>query len=307
MISLVIKPNDSPYHGKDGDKFTYSQIKERLIKEAENDVSLRVEIDPKSKDSVQVFGRGDLHLGIILEKLRREGFEMTLFPPQVLFKFGEKGEKLEPIEELIIEFEEYFLDPLINIIQDRFGEIVNTTNLSDNRVKVILDIPTRGMFGLRTRLINLTKGHIVIQAKVKGYEPYKGPIKRSNKGAIISMVKGKCTSYALKDAESHGDLYVVPGNEVYEGQIIGELNKEGGEIELSPCREKVMTNVRTVMKDDNIKLQPVRTFTIEDCMVMLRGDEVLEVTPKYLRIRKTILDNGMRRKMKREKRINEDL
>ena len=303
MISVLLSPNDSPYYGKDGDKFTYQQIKDRLIKESENDVSLRVEFGQKSKDSIQVFGRGDLHLGILIEKLRREGFEMTLNPPQVLFKYDENKVKLEPIEAVTIEFHEQFLDILIELTMPRFGELVRSTDLNDNRIRVEVEIPTRGMFGLRSKLINITKGHVIIQSKLKGYEPFKGPIQRVTKGAIISMVKGKCTTYALKDAENHGDLYVVPGSEVYEGQVIGEMNKEGGEVELSPCREKQLSNVRTTSKDENIKLAPVKTFTIEDCMVLLRGDEVLEVTPKNLRIRKKVLDNAHRRKLRRENRL----
>lgn len=305
MISVMIKPNDSPYNGKEGDKFTYNHIKERLIKEAENDVSLRVVIDPKSKDAIQVYGRGDLHLGILIEKLRREGFEMTLFPPQVVYKTDEKGNKLEPIELLTIEFQDHFLDTLLELIMPRFGEVKNTTDLNDRRIRVELEIPSRGMFGLRTKLINITKGHVIIQSKLKGYEPFKGQIQRVVKGAIICMVRGKCSEYALKDAEKHGDLYVTAGSEVYEGQVIGELNKEGGEVELSPCREKAVSNVRTTSKDENIKLQAVRTFTIEEYLMMLRSDELLEVTPKNLRIRKTILDSTMRRKMRRENRLPE--
>ena len=304
MISMVIKPNDSPYHGKDGEKFTYTQIKERLLKEAENDVSLRVVFDNKNKDSITIFGRGDLHLGIILEKLRREGFEMSVFPPQVIFKEGENKEKLEPIEEITIEFDKDFLTPLIDLIMPRFGEISDSTDLNNGKVKVVLEIPTRGMFGLRTRLINMTKGHIIIQSKLKGFEPFKGEIKRTNKGVILSMQKGKCTAHALKDAESHGELYVSPGSEVYEGQVIGEMTKEGGEVELNPCREKAVTNVRTTSKEENVKLLPPRQFTIEECMSILRGDELVEVTPKNIRIRKKVLDNAVRRKLRREGKLD---
>lgn len=304
MISMIIKPNNSPYYGKDGDKFTYSQIKERMLKEAENDVSLRVVFDNKQKDSIIIYGRGDLHLGIILEKLRREGFEMSVFPPQVIFKEGEGKEKLEPIEELTIEFDKEFITPLIDMTMTRFGEISDSIDLNNGKVKVVLEIPTRGMFGLRTRLINMTKGHVIIQSKLKGFEPFKGEIKRTNRGVILSMQKGKCTAYALKDAENHGELYVVPGSEVYEGQVIGEMTKEGGEVELNPCREKATSNVRTTSKDDNIKLLPAKSFTIEECMSILRGDELIEVTPKNIRIRKKVLDNAMRRKLRREGKLD---
>ena len=306
MISLIISANDSPLHGKEGDKITYSQIKDRLLKESENDVSLRIVVDPKKKDKIQVFGRGDLHLGILIEKLRREGFEMTLHPPQVIFKQDGKN-KLEPIEDLCIEFDEKFLDILIDMIQPRYGEIVETIDLNDNRIKVNLEIPTRGMFGLRTKLINLTKGHVIITSKLKGYEPHKGPIHRVSKGAIVSMIKGKSTIFALNSAEAHGDLYIGPGQDVYEGMVIGELKQEGGEVEISPIREKHLSNIRTKSTDDNIKLAPVKPFTIEECMVMLRGDELLEVTPKNLRIRKGQLDNKIRRSMKKQGKINESL
>lgn len=308
MISMNIRPNDSPYHGREGDKITFQQLKDRLLKEAENDVSLRVQLDPKSKDMITIYGRGDLHLGILLEKLRREGFEMALNPPQVIFKYDDNGIKMEPIEIVTIEFGEEFMDFLIDMLMPRHGEIVTSKNLNNGKVKVDIDIPARGMFGLRSRLINMTKGHVIIQSKLKGYEPFKGPISRISKGAIIAMYRGKCTSYALKDAENHGDLYVCPGTEVYEGMVIGELNKEGGEVELNPCREKVLTNVRTTSKDENIKLLPIKTFSIEESMVTLRGDELLEVTPKSLRIRKKVLDISMRRKLKRENKLqNEEL
>lgn len=306
MMTITLTPNDSPYHGKDGDKFTYLQIKERVLKEAENDVSLRIEFDPAKKDTITLFGRGDLHLGIIVEKLRREGFEMALFPPQVIYKIGDNGEKLEPIEELTIEFDENFEMPLMEMVTPRHGEIIESDRIGHGKVKLIVEIPTRGMFGLRTRLINMTKGNVIIQSKLKGYEPVKGGIKRTNRGAIISMNRGKCTAYALKDAENHGELYVYPGFEVYEGQVIGELSKEGGEVELNPTKEKAVSNVRTTSKDENIKLLPCKSFTIEESMAILRGDELLEVTPKYLRIRKKVLDFAERRRMKRDGRSKGD-
>lgn len=306
MITVMIQANDSPYYGKEGDKFTYLQLKERLIKEAENDVSMRVEFDQVKKDIIKIFGRGDLHLGVIIEKLRREGFEMSLYPPQVIFQIDEKGKKLEPIEIVTVEFDDNFLNTLIEMLMSRYGEIINTKELGHGKLKVEFEIPTRGMFGLRSKLIGMTKGNIIIQSKLKGYEEFKGPIARINKGSIISMSKGKCTAFALKDAENHGELYIVPGQEVYEGQVIGELSKDGGEVELNPCKEKVLTNVRTTSKEENIKLMPVKTFTIEECMVILRGDELLEITPKSLRIRKKVLEFNVRKKMRREGKLKID-
>lgn len=306
MISLLLKPNDSPYHGRDGDKFTYLQIKERLLKEAENDVSLRIEFDNTRKDIIKVFGRGDLHLGILIEKLRREGFEMSLYPPQVIFQYDENKKKLEPIEFVTVEFDEPFMNVLIDLLMPRYGEIVTSKDIGHGKVKVEFEIPTRGMFGMRSRLINVTKGNIIIQSRLKGFEEFKGPIQRINKGALIAMFKGKCTAFALKDAENHGELYVQPGTEVYEGQVIGEMAKEGGEVELNPCREKVLTNVRTTSKDENIKLMPVKSFNIEECMSFLRGDELLEITPKNLRIRKKVLESNLRKKLRREGKLEVD-
>ncbi len=300
MISMTIKPNDSPYHGKEGDKFTYLQLKERLLKECENDVSLRVEFDPKQKDSIFVFGRGDLHLGVLVEKMRREGYELALTPPQVIFKV-EDGKKMEPVEEVTVELDTDHVNILLDSVQNRKGVMISSDPLNDNKSKVIFEAPSRGLFGFRPFMIALTKGHCQIISKLKCYEEFKGPIKKSSKGAILACHQGKATTFALKDVEAHGNLFISPGTEVYNGMVIGELNKEG-EVEVNPCKEKPSTNIRTVSKEENIKLSPPKQVSLEDCMVSLRSDELLEVTPKNIRIRKKILDSSARRKVKREKR-----
>ncbi len=303
MISMTVKPNDSPYHGKEGDKFTYLQLKERLLRESENDVSLRVDFDQRQKDSIFVFGRGDLHLGILVEKMRREGYEMSLTPPQVIYK-TENGKKMEPIEEITVELDSDHVNILMDNVQNRKGVITNSDPLPEGKSKVVFEAPSRGLFGFRPFMIALTKGHVVIISKLKGYEEHKGPIKKSSKGAILSCHQGKTTTFALKDVESHGSLYVGTGTDVYAGMIIGEMNKEG-EVEMNPCKEKQLTNVRSVSKDENIKLAPARIPSLEDCMVSLRSDELLEVTPKNIRIRKKVLDSAARRKVKRERRDDE--
>jgi GTP-binding protein len=300
MISMTVRPNDSPYHGKEGDKFTFLQLKERFLKECENDVSLRVDFDPKQKDAIFVFGRGDLHLGVLVEKMRREGYEMSLTPPQVIFKM-ENGKKLEPIEEVTVELDNDFVTNLMDNVQNRKGQIITSDPLPENKSRVTFEAPSRGLFGFRPYMIALTKGHVVIISKLKGYEEHKGPIKKTNKGAILSCHQGKTTLFALKDVETHGNLYVGPGVEVYAGMVIGEMSKEG-EVEMNPCKEKPTTNVRSAGKEDNIKLAPARIPSLEDCMVTLRPDELLEVTPKNIRIRKKILDSSARRKVKRENR-----
>lgn len=300
MISMTVKPNDSPYHGKEGDKFTFLQLKERLLKECENDVSLRVEFDPKQKDSIFVFGRGDLHLGVLVEKMRREGFEMALTPPQVIYKI-ENGKKMEPIEEITVEIDTDHVNILLDSVQNRKGVMLASDPLNENKSRVVFEAPSRGLFGFRPFMIALTKGHVVIISKLKGFEEFKGPIKKSNRGAILSCQQGKSTMFSLKDVEAHGNLFITPGVDVYAGMVIGELNKEG-EVEVNPCKEKPSSNIRTVSKEENIKLAPPKVVSLEDCMVSLRPDELLEVTPKNIRIRKKILDSSARRKVKREHR-----
>ena len=300
MISMTVKPNDSPYHGKEGDKFTFLQLKERLLKESENDVSLRIDFDIKQKDSIFVFGRGDLHLGILVEKMRREGYEMALTAPQVIYKV-EDGKKMEPVEEITLEIDTDHVNALLDSIQNRKGIMISSDPLPENKSKIIFEAPSRGLFGFRPFMIALTKGHCVIVSKLKGYEEFKGPIKKSARGAILSCHQGKTTTFALKDVEAHGSLFIGCNQDVYAGMVIGELNKEG-EVEVNPCREKPSSNIRTVSKEENIKLSPPKYVSLEDCMVNLRPDELLEVTPKNIRIRKKVLDSSVRRKVKREKR-----
>ena len=305
MISVTAIPNDSPFFGKDGDKITYLQLKERLLREEENDVSLRVEFDQKQKDAIFIFGRGDLHLGILIEKMRREGFEMALTPPQVIFKH-EKNVKLEPIEEVSIEIDLDHVNELIDSIQNRKGLIISTDELPNGKTRIIFEAPSRGLFGFRPYLITLTKGTVIIVSKFKGYDKYRGPLKRITRGALISMSTGKCTQYALKDCETKGPLYIFPGSEVYPGMVIGELMKEG-EIDVNPCREKPTTNVRAAGKEEYIRLSPIKTFSLEEALVLLRPDELLECTPRHLRIRKTVLDSATRRKTVKNSKREEEI
>jgi len=246
------------------------------------------------KSNIIIFGRGDLHLGILLERMRREGFEMALNPPQVIFK-EEKGVKLEPIEEISVELGSELANDIIEQINSRKGTLVSQNELNKERVRIIFDAPSRGLFGFRPFLIALTKGNVIINSKLKGYDKYRGLIKRNTKGAIIACAAGKASSYALKDCEVHGQLYIEPGSEVYAGMVVGELIREG-EVEVNPCREKHTTNVRAAGKDEFYRLSPSKNFSIEEAMVLLRNDELLEVTPKNLRIRKKVLDTSVRRR-----------
>jgi GTP-binding protein len=305
MISVTAITNDSPFFGKDGDKITFLQLKERFLREQENDVSLRVEFDVKKGDSIFVYGRGDLHLGILIEKMRREGFEMALTPPQVIFK-EENKVKLEPIEEVTIEIDLDHVNELIDSIQNRKGIVIGTDELANGKTRIVFEAPSRGLFGFRPYLITLTKGTVIIVSKFKGYEKYRGPLKRITRGALLSMATGKCTIYALKDCENKGPLYVYPGVEVYPGMVIGELTKEG-EIEVNACREKPTTNVRAANKDEFFRMSPHKSFSLEEALVMLRPDELLECTPKALRIRKRVLDSKLRRTTAKSSKKEEEI
>ncbi len=305
MITMTVKPNDSPYHGKEGDKFTYLQLKDRFLRECENDVSLRVELNPKKKDTIFVFGRGDLHLGILVEKMRREGYEMSLTPPSVIYKI-ENGVKYEPIEEIDVELDQVYVNDLLDNVQNRKGLMTDSQDIDEKKIKITFEAPSRGLFGFRPFMITLTKGHCVITSKLKGYEEFKGSLKKSSKGAIISCHQGKTTPFSLKDVEKHGNLLIGAGVDVYSGMVIGELDRDGAEVEVNPCKEKPASNIRTTSKEENIKLAPSKLQSLEDMMVGLRPDELLEVTPKNLRIRKKILESSARRKMKRERRDEEE-
>jgi len=243
-------------------------------------------------------------LGILVEKMRREGYELALNPPRVIYKV-EKGEKLEPIEEVTIELDASHVNSLLDTIQARKGLMLSSEDASGGKSKIIFECPSRGLFGFRPFMIALTKGHVQILSRLKGYEKFRGSLKRSNRGAIISCHQGKSTSFALKDVENHGLLYIAPNQDIYAGMVIGELNKEG-EVEVNPCKEKPTTNIRTTAKEENIKLCPPKINSLEDLMVSLRTDELLEVTPKSLRVRKKVLDMKARRTIKRTGKDEDD-
>lgn len=306
MISILIMANDSPLQGKEGTKWTFNELRDRLIEESRNDVSLRVEFDQKKKDAITVYGRGDLHLGVLIEKMRREGFEMSVTPPQVIYKV-EKGKKLEPVEHVTIEIADEFVSLLSDQIINRKGEMKDNKELPNNRMIVEFEAPTRGLFGFRPFFIQQTKGNVVIQSKLKGYEPYKGPIKAATNGAILSMAGGVASAYSLKDVEKHGLLYITPGTPCYCGMVIGELNKADGEMDVNPCKEKPTSNVRAAGKEDFFRLSPPKVKSLEDIIVNLRPDELLEATPVSLRIRKVILDKDERKRLIRDKKYDDML
>jgi len=273
MLSIEVSVNTSPLAGKEGSKLTASALKERLGKESENDVALRVnageEKSTKKDTMIEVQGRGDLHLGVLMEKLRREGYEMSITPPKVVLKTEGKA-LFEPIEKLTIEVGPEYSASIIENVTNRKGTLENCEEIAADKQRLTFHIPTRGLLGLRSELLNDTKGTAIVVTEFFEYQEYKGPLKKTRKGAIISPTDGVCTAYGIKELEVHGSMFVKPGTKVYNGMVIGEHLKED-DIELNPTKEKKLTNVRSVNAEEKIILTPPRVFTLEEAIPYVRG------------------------------------
>ena len=292
-LSIAISVNDGPFAGKEGDFVTSRQIRDRLYKEAQTDVSLRVE-DTDKTDSFKVSGRGELHLSVLIEKMRREGYEFLVSKPEVIFK-EEEGEKFEPIELVTIDLDEEFMGTVMEKLGRRKGIVQNILNNNHGSTRLEILIPTRGLIGYNTEFMTDTKGTGVMNTELNSYEHYKGDIPTRTMGSIIAFETGTATAYGLNTAEKRGKLFISPGEEVYEGMIIGST-ADGNDVEVNITKGKKQTNIRAGASDDAIKLSPVKNMTIEQYMEFIEKDEQIEVTPKSLRLRKTILDTGRRHK-----------
>lgn len=301
MLSIDIAVNTSPIAGKEGNKLTSSIIRDRLVREAENDVALKISCgDAKSKgdSAFEVQGRGDLHLGVLVENMRREGFEMAVTPPKVVMK-KQGNTILEPVEVLTVEIGHEHAATVIEKLNNRKGTLISFEELNKDRQKILFHVPTRGLLGLRSELLNDTKGTAVLSTEFLEYQEHKGPLGVNRKGAIVSAVDGVATAYGIKELEGHGTMFVKPGMKVYNGMVIGEHNKDD-EIELNVTKEKKLSNVRTVGAEDKIILQQPRIFTLEDAISYVRDDEIIEVTPENIRIRKKELDPVQRKRIRRD-------
>lgn len=298
MLNMTLTYNDSPFSGDDGDKCTINQIVERLVREAEDDVSLKVHVDPKTSDKIKISGRGDLHLGILLEKMRREGFELSVSPPEVTMKEDDNGELLEPIEIMTMEVEQQHSGAIIDSMNNRKGLLIEASDLPSGNTELKFDVPSRGLLGFRGFLTTLTRGQAVVSSEFDRFDDHRGEVKKVLKGAIISTTKGNCTAYTLKDVEQKGQLFVAPNFPVYEGLVIGEHVLDT-DMEMNPTKAKALTNVRTQGKEEQIKLQGHRSFTVEEAVAYMRDDELVELTPKWIRIRKQVLSQAERRRTKR--------
>lgn len=294
-MSLLFTINNSPFFGKEGKYVTSRQLSERLYKETEKNLALRVE-NTASPDSFMVFGRGILHLSILIETMRREGYEFQIGQPKVIIKEID-GKKCEPVEILTVQVPEHFSGRVIELVTARKGEIMNMHPKGD-RMNLDFEIPARGLIGLRNNMLTATEGEAVMSQRFKDFEPWRGDIPGRTTGALIAMETGTAIPYALWKLQDRGIFFVQPNEEVYAGEVIGE-NTRSNDIVLNINKTKHLTNVRASGSDDKIILIPPKRFSLEEYMEIIRDDEYLEVTPKSLRLRKIILDEIKRKRQGR--------
>ncbi|MCI1640558.1 MAG: translational GTPase TypA [Bacteroidales bacterium] len=291
-MSMLFTINNSPFFGKDGKFVTSRHIKERLEKELEKNLALRVKPGPNA-DSFVVFGRGVLHLSVLIETMRREGFELQVGQPRVLDKTI-NGQRCEPIEDLTIEVPEKFVGAAIEISTRRKGALLHMEPRGD-RTLLDFDIPTRGLMGLRSNLLTATQGEAVVAHRFKEYQPYKGDIEHRINGSLVSLETGEAIAYSMNKLLDRGRFFVEPGDEIYVGEVLGEHTRER-DLNINICKTKKLTNVRAAGSDDKIVLPPAVKFSLEEALEYINEDEMVEITPNHMRIRKVILDPTERKR-----------
>lgn len=295
-MSMVFTINNSPFFGKDGKFVTSRHIHERLIRELDKNLALRVEKDPES-DVWTVYGRGVLHLSVLIETMRREGYELQVGQPRVIFK-EINGQRCEPIEELTINVTEESASKMIDAVTRRKGEL-NMMETRNDRVYMEFTIPSRGIIGLRGVLMTLSAGEAVIAHRFLDYQPYKGAIERRQNGSMIAIETGTAVAYGMDKLQDRGRFFIFPGDEIYAGQVVGESSKEG-DLVINVNKTKKLTNVRASGTDDKASLPPPVVFSLEEALEYIKEDEYVEVTPKHLRMRKIILDENERKRTSRK-------
>lgn len=295
-LAMNFLVNNSPFAGLEGEYVTSRHIRARLMKEKETDVSLKVE-DTSSTDAFKVSGRGELHLSVLIENMRREGYEFQVSKPEVLFK-EENGKRLEPMEVVTIDVDEEYVGTIINKLGVRKAEMASMENLSSGYVRLVFRMPARGLVGYRQEFISDTKGTGIINTEFESYEPFKGEIPTRQYGSLIATETGKATGYALDSTWKRGNVFIEPGEEVYGGMIVGE-NPKGLDIEVNVCKKKAKTNIRSSATDDAPNLPPAKKMSLEEMLEFIEEDELVEITPKNLRVRKKILSAEARYKAKK--------
>lgn len=297
-ISMSFAVNNGPFAGKEGTKVTSRMIRDRLFKEAESNVAMRVK-DGQTSDIFEVFGRGELQMSVLIETMRREGFELLIGRPRVLFKTDEEtGEKLEPFEEVVIDVDQEYSGTVVQKLAQRKGEMLSMAPSGAGKVKMTFVAPTRGLIGYHGEFLTDTRGTGIINRLFHGYLPAKGNVEGRRLGVLLAMDTGEATEYDLWNLEERGVIMIMPGTKVYEGMVVGEHNRDN-DLPVNVLRGKKLTNVRASGSDDSTKLIPPRILTLEQAITYINDDELVEVTPKSIRLRKAILDPNVRKRLEK--------
>ena len=298
-LSMTFRVNDSPLAGTEGSKVTGRMIRDRLLREAEGNVALRV-TESEERDSMEVAGRGELQLGILIETMRREGFELSVSRPKVLLTRGQEGTLLEPVEEVVIDLDEEHSGAVVQKLAERKADLIEMKPSGGGRQRLVFHAPTRGLIGYQGELLTDTRGTAIMNRLFHGYAPHKGHIQGRRSGVLISTDQGEAVAYALWNLEDRGPMMIDPGARVYRGMIVGEHTR-GNDLEVNVLKGKKLTNIRTTSKDEAVRLTPPLRMALERALAYIEDDELVEVTPKSIRLRKRHLDPNERKKAERQR------